>query len=1169
MPAQYLALTLAPELQSAAWAKHKGKLPPDPFTQVAQAVKVLEGADAAIDRDLFSIAKVVSVDVIVARLALIDAELKRGIRASADSAMDLSKVASRVEGDVKKDQSVLKPVLAALAALRSAAQQYMTTLLKNAQAVRDELQDRFNAAKGIQKKQEQDQAKAADAKPAEGPEEDADLIKLTKLVRARTVPALRQVKANLPDMPAPQFMAALGPQHAAVMVAKHVGASTKGLLAKLLPGEKGIKYFHGEVLWESKCFTFVSDAAPGGSARKIQKALLALTKSKFKVRVRKSEVDAPAQEEQGEGDIDQVHVSKLDAQAQAQAKATDNQPANQPVKAIDEATLAKAIAAAAAKAAGVGSAAMKAEIAVSLKAADAERRKAEGMLDPAARAQSIAKSYEAVKKAFGDIRKAQAADPAAVAKAASDAATASAEKTKKALADNGKISSPKGKVEAVKGPGKTGVQVSKDLLQQGYASAGGSTARRSLAFGGKLVFEVTPVVDSKPAKYTLKGSLNLSLKLGASGENKDSGFGVKASVGAEMDYSFTHEFSVAQVQAFTDAAMAGQGGFKELDAAKLLLAGKPAEARKLLGLATVNLGRTASLQDLAEGDSSEVKLTATADAQVGIAPDIGVAKVGIAVGTSVAGSLSRTVDFKGGKYTISMKSVASKSQRGAGKVELTGVSLDGAASQEQHHSEEIKFEIPADDPKREAYFNQIMAARSLKDMQGLRALLKALYSVVIQTDGERDSSSMGVSAGKGALQAGLKGAQSSAYSESTVQASDGGTAQVFAGGNQRSMAVSAETQTAAEAGQEQQFVGGVGSDGKGFGQTQFTAKESDHEGTLDKLITTAGKKGIKRAVKNALNNDGKVMQEKAHTEGAVLGDESYADLIAKAHKGGSEWAAACDIQGTDATTIKAWFEVRKQVLDAGEDRAAIAKILAKFHARAADGSTDTLRKAVEATASGYEFPPKLATKKALYDSLVIKDPLPAALAAGNSGAVAAKLADLLKQVTQLGADIDAQAGEFKRQTDLTDMRQRIGARKHQLREAAAKVDGKLNQAQAAKVEAVIQIKEVAQRMLQFRLAEAKLFKAMEDEFKGFQVMGRELPKLGAVDVVALAKQETQLKNLYRGWDKDLDAMTRLLKDTGGDLNKIDPFKPNRQRFKELDAMIPGRAQGAGLVGAQA
>lgn len=1190
----FLGVFLQPELQAPFWDKQKGKLTSAAFSQVAQAVKALQLADAAIDRDLFSIAKLSLPDVLVARLALVDAETKRSIRNALDNAGALGRLATKIEGDLKKNKAAHKPALLAAGALRSESAAYGARLLKNAQNVRDELQSRLDAAQGSQQKKADEAAKAKPAAAAPGAaggqtEDDPEHAKLVKLVRGRTVPALRQVKAALPDQPAPRFMAAISPQHAAVMVAKSVSASTKGLLAKLLPGEKGLKYFHGEVLWEHKCFTFVSEGAPSGAARKLQKALLALTKAKMKVRVRKPEGEA--EEEEGDDPIERV--TDDDAPPTADAASVPGAKAL-PKSALDDAQLAKAIAAAAAKAAGVAGGAMKAEIAGSLRCAEAERKKAEGMVDPGEKARTLAKSFDNIKQAWAQLKKADQARPGAAGPAAPDGganaatakpgvtapaavATASgatgpaagAAKPKDPTADNGKlkVSTKAGRFQ---GPGKQGGELGAEAAQS-YVGASGSTAKRSLAFGGKLWFEVTPVADTSPQKYSLKGCLNVSLKLSGSGDNKGLGVGIKASVGAEADYSFSHEFLLPQLTKYMAAVKGQQGGWKEFDAAKLMLAGKLTEARQLLGMATSGAGRAASLKDFAEGDSTETKLTASADGQVSTMPDLGVARVGIAIGASVQGSLARTVAFSKGVYTISMKAVKSDSQRIAGALEVQGAGLTGSKAVENHDSDEIKFEIPAANPQREVYFKQIMAAKSLKDMAALRTQLKGLYSVKIRTQGERDSTAMGATAGVGKVKAGLRGSASSAYSESVVEGSDDGVAKAFAGSSQMKMEALGDGQTAAEVGTTQQFVGGSGSDGKGFGETQATERATDYGATFGKLKDNAKKKGVLRAAREAFKTEAKVLQDKVQTEGAVLSDDSFSLLMQQAQQGGSTWARACDVEGADASTMKAWAAARPAVaaaaeLPAAEGRAAVAKALAQFQRVIAKGTTDTLRKAAGDTASGYEFPTRLANKKALYDSLVIKDPLPAALAAGDPAAVATKLADVIKQLTQLGADLSAQSGEFKRQADLDDMLQRVDQRKHQVREAAAKADPKSDQAAAAKAEKLAQIKEVAQRMLQFRMSEARLFKAMEDEFKGVEVFGRNMPKLGAVDVVALARHEKQLKDLYPRWERDLDQMTGLLKASGGDLGKIDPFKPNRKRFKELDAMIPGRSQGAGLEG---
>lgn len=286
-----IAVTLPVELTEAHWNKSKGLLAKAKPTGIGEGLKLLKAADASLDRDILNIAKVTQLDVMVSRMALVEAEIKRGVKAALDQAAAVEKLARKAETDFKANKLIPKSATAAAGSVAAQARNYGAQLKAESEAVRMELKSRLEAA--------QSEAKKAQEK-AEAP--DPEMLKVLKTVRGKTLPSLRVVKANNPDLPMPHFYAAVGQKAAAVMLNKTVGATEKGLLTKMLPGESGIKYFRGSMLWEAKAFTFVAEAPPSGAAKKIQAALFKLLNQKLKVRVRKT--TGEIEEEQGDGDVE-------------------------------------------------------------------------------------------------------------------------------------------------------------------------------------------------------------------------------------------------------------------------------------------------------------------------------------------------------------------------------------------------------------------------------------------------------------------------------------------------------------------------------------------------------------------------------------------------------------------------------------------------------------------------------------------------------------------------------------------------------------------------------------------------------------------------------------------------------------------------------------------------
>ncbi|MFN0186845.1 MAG: hypothetical protein ACKVQR_23785 [Aquabacterium sp.] len=309
-----LIVVLPALLAPAAWDKAKGTLAKTEETGVRRALVDLVAKHGAVDAALFDITKLTQLDVMVPRLALLEAQAKREVKAAVDQALAVVKLGKEAEATYKKSKLIPKSATKAANDVWVAAQDYAEALRNGAAAVIETL-----AARIVTAKEEAD--KASKSGGSGGP--TAAQTKALKLVRSRTLPSLRIVRANNPLAPSPAFMGAIGPESSAVMLNKAVGGTERKLLATLLAPQKGIKFFKGEVVWEKASFTFVTPTPPGGAAKKLQEALKGLLKSKPKVRVRKPDgsVEEIGGDDNFDAALDDASKPKLPGDAVAQGKA--------------------------------------------------------------------------------------------------------------------------------------------------------------------------------------------------------------------------------------------------------------------------------------------------------------------------------------------------------------------------------------------------------------------------------------------------------------------------------------------------------------------------------------------------------------------------------------------------------------------------------------------------------------------------------------------------------------------------------------------------------------------------------------------------------------------------------------------------------------------------------
>jgi hypothetical protein len=275
-------------LTPANWDKQKGFLAKVKPTGIGEALKTLAKTHGELEFSQFEPAKLKSSAEVQQRLQQINSEGKKKFDSAVEQAKAVEGLARKAETDFKKNALIPKSALQAAVAVAKGASDYASEIEKAAQAGMAALDKLLNELKAAEKKKG-------------GEEEDEANMPAAKLVRAKVIAALRMVKANKPEAKVQQFMIGVGKKQVCAYMGPSVGASHKNLLAKVMEGDSGFKYYTGECIWENKAYTFVGDNIPtGGFAKKLQAGLAELTGTRYKLRVRKT--DGEAEEVEGETD---------------------------------------------------------------------------------------------------------------------------------------------------------------------------------------------------------------------------------------------------------------------------------------------------------------------------------------------------------------------------------------------------------------------------------------------------------------------------------------------------------------------------------------------------------------------------------------------------------------------------------------------------------------------------------------------------------------------------------------------------------------------------------------------------------------------------------------------------------------------------------------------------
>lgn len=261
---------LPPELTLPVWERQAGALAKAKPMLVGDALRALLKAHQAVPWALQDLAGLDDVAAAELRVAQLRGEGERRIRPLAQQAQAAAQAAAKWLAGARKDAGTPRPALQAAEAVAGAGPALAAEIERGWAGALHEAQQRLAELQA---------AAQAEAAPEDSPER--------RRVRSRVFDQFRLVK-NRPDVKV-EYLLCLGHRGCTPYLGPSVSDALKPLLAKVMKGDTGLKYFHGECIWEDGGYTFVGPRMTQTIARRIERGLLDLTGTRWRVRAREHE----------------------------------------------------------------------------------------------------------------------------------------------------------------------------------------------------------------------------------------------------------------------------------------------------------------------------------------------------------------------------------------------------------------------------------------------------------------------------------------------------------------------------------------------------------------------------------------------------------------------------------------------------------------------------------------------------------------------------------------------------------------------------------------------------------------------------------------------------------------------------------------------------------------
>jgi hypothetical protein len=258
------------ELTAAAWERQAGALAKARPAVVGDALRALQKAHDAVPWELVQGEAPDDAAAAELRVAQLRSEGERRLRPLCQQAQAAGQAASKWLSAARKESATPRPALQAAEAIVRGGGGWAAELERTWRAALEAAEKRLAELQAAAAKQ------ASDAKPEDTPER--------RRVRARVIDQFRIVK-NRSDRKV-MFLLCIGHKSCAPYLGPTVSDAQKPLLAKVLKGDTGFKYFRGECIWEDGGYTFVGSRLSGSHARRIERGLFDLTGTRWRIRAR-------------------------------------------------------------------------------------------------------------------------------------------------------------------------------------------------------------------------------------------------------------------------------------------------------------------------------------------------------------------------------------------------------------------------------------------------------------------------------------------------------------------------------------------------------------------------------------------------------------------------------------------------------------------------------------------------------------------------------------------------------------------------------------------------------------------------------------------------------------------------------------------------------------------
>ena len=361
--------------------------------------------------------------------------------------------------------------------------------------------------------------------------------------------------------------------------------------------------------------------------------------------------------------------------------------------------------------------------------------------------------------------------------------------------------------------------------------------------------------------------------------------------------------------------------------------------------------------------------------------------------------------------------------------------------------------------------------------------------------------------------------------------------------------------------------------GKAKGETLVEKSESDLSGSL----ASAASHPFDAAQAAYTGDTQRLLKTKTDLAGATLEDDSYTRL-GKLNIHDYRDAAA----GFGQDNLDDWMAMRPAIRRAGNDRAAIAKLLQDYKSRGDDRRRRIVERATDlGGGTRFELPDAIKDQKDVFDTLVVQNPLARAAELAAEG----RTAESIEEAKSVGARLEALSTAIRphvgkiTSTVLDDMTSRISKRKAEVRahinklstpapefrmvDPAAPKPGVLSpealaEADKAKAERSIadkkaeteaELQSLIRDLQDARANENAKFAEVEALFEKGKVWGVRLsnpsmadilPKLHEVDVG------------YEKWDQRIERLKTIYRDRNESADQANQYKPNRHKWNELN-----------------